>query len=385
MFKLLVFRALPLFLRPLVIILEGALVDDGYILIFLLPLTMLVVTLTSIPVHIDYYKSNFEQGYSSTIKVAYEASLTWIIIVGIAIVFSIEYFISSIDGLNLLVLFSAVFLFIVEKFSDETSRMLEFKKKYYYWFLIQCVRSGWMLFPLFLFILGFDYEKSFLIISFLLLIPIFIIFKAVTGLSLKTDCIGFSVIFKNIIFLFGSALMASYRQVPRILVAKMYPEYAHLYLSVAQIAQSSSILFNVKYQVPYRKLIARKTRIIQKKLQPTIFKILVPCLLIVFFYFFIHCFFDFKKIGDLIFVIIMLPILLSDAIIFSILAAHLGYLTWFAERNKILILYFVLSISSIFFCFIYYTFIGINITSIPAMVSFIGFFWFMIIKIIFFR
>ena len=57
MLKLLVLRAAPLFLRPAAIFLEAVLVSGDYVLIFVLPVAMMALTLSSIPLHLDYYKS----------------------------------------------------------------------------------------------------------------------------------------------------------------------------------------------------------------------------------------------------------------------------------------------------------------------------------------
>lgn len=336
MLKLLLLRAVPLVLRPVVILLEGYLVVDGDILVQTLPIAMMALTISSIPVHLDYYRADGNDPKLAALGARYVSALIWVTIISLVVLAGVL----LLDMGGLLVVAICLF-FLIEKLADEISRMLEFRKAFVKWFLVQALRSGWMLIPIAASLAGLRYELAFVASTALATVAFALLFVRVTGLAPRLDLDGLSAIRGNLVFLAGSFLPATYRQVPRILVARLFPDQAHIFLATAQLTQAVGLLFNVRFQIPYRKVIARKTRRFQKLVQPAMLRLLLIPAIIAPLSLAAGLLLPVDTLTGLPLAVALLPLLLGDAIAFAILAAHLGYLPWFERRRAVLVTYIV--------------------------------------------
>ncbi|WP_128690615.1 hypothetical protein [Chromohalobacter israelensis] len=385
MIKLLAYRVIPLFLRPLAIIFEGMLGGNSAILVLSLPIAMMALTLSSIPVHIDYYKSNAADFPAEFFKLQYASGLGCLIIISLLALVCIM----SIPAFGFGGVFIAItcFSFLLEKQSDEISRALEFRKNFLGWFLVQLLRSGWVFIPLIAAFLGFGYESFYLIFSMLGVVLVTIIFRKVVGFFPYFSMGGIDSIRKNMVFFFGSFLPASYRQLPRILIARMYPEQAHAFIALSQFSQGVGVLFNVRFQIPYRKIIARRPLMFQRILEPVMKKILLIPAVVVFLYIATPIYLDLSTVPSLIQSVFFLPVVIADALVFSILSAHLGYIHWFANKLSAMWLYTLCMALAVVvlgaLSLINYPDL-VNLAGIPVATMIVGFIWLLYIKMKFF-
>lgn len=385
MIKLLLLRAVPLFFRPAAVLLEGAVVTEKYFLVMVMPVAMMALTISSVPIHLDYFKCRSGRPEYSQLARVYISSLSWLTLASLVTLCMVLSLIPL--GLGSEAMIAICLVFLIEKLSDETSRILEFRKSFVSWFCVQSFRSGWLFFPIFASFMGLNYEVIFLVIATISCVFAYYIFHRVSGLSPCFSREGFSPIRDNLVFLVGSFLPSSYRQMPRILVAKIYPEQAHVFLAMAQLAQGIGLLFNVRFQIPYRRLIARRTIVFQRLVQPTMLRILVPSGLIAIVYLIVPSFVIQESLSDIALALLLAPIMISDALTFSILAAHLGYLPWFASKGSALAAYLLcLSLAAI----VVSVSLGssaissMSILAVPAMTTSVGFAWLLMIKVGFF-
>lgn len=337
MYKLIVLRAAPLFLRPAAVLLERAFVPNGHILVFVLPIAAMALTVSSIPVHLDYFRSHpglvdykrQSREYASAISLLTLASA--IVLVSVLAVAPL--------GLDLTLIIATCFVFISEKLADETSRAFEFRKEFGKWFGIQAIRSSWLVLPISAHTLGMSYSFSFLITSILVSFLMLGLFIFVSGLLPTLSLAGLALIRNNLVFLVGSALPASYRQVPRIVVSKLFPEQAHVFLAVAQLSQGVSLIYNVKFQVPYRKLIARRTLAYQRRLRPITGKLAVMVTFVAIIYLPISLIDSTGHLGEGGIGLALMPLMAADALAFGVLSTHLGLLPWFTKKSEALFTY----------------------------------------------
>lgn len=257
--RLVALRALPLFLRPAAVAAEGLLPGDGQVLVVTIPLVALALTMSSIPVHVDYFTSS-ERQYDHERKGAdYCAALTIILICGCLAL-------PAFAGMTALVrdpfiLLALPAFFISEKLIDEVSRLIEFRKQFAAWSAIQALRSFWLFVPLAFAYRGMSYEAAFLSVSLAVAAGSLALFVRVYGLRLNLSVRGFGLIRDKAFYLLGASLPALYRQGPRIAVASMFPAFAHIYLVAAQVTQAIALLFDVRFSIPYRKMSARHPRL----------------------------------------------------------------------------------------------------------------------------
>lgn len=339
MLKLLFLRASPLMLRPAVIILEGYLLMDGDILVLTLPIGMLALTISSIPVHIEYYRTDKNSFNRQALGEQYVSGLLWITLLSLVILAAA--LLTTNLGMGGWQIAGTCLFFLVEKQADEISRLFEFQKAFVKWFLVQIARSAWMILPILAALAGLSYELSFVIAAALTVAAFAVLFLKVTGLQIVIDRSGLVIIGKNLIYLFGSFLPASYRQLPRILVARLFPEQAHIFLATAQLTQGVGLLFNVRFQIPYRKLIARKTRLFQRQVQPAMLRLLVIPVVVAPIWLLGGMLLSFIDWTGITLGLALFPLLMADALMFAIIAAHLGYLPWFERRSRVLVTYLI--------------------------------------------
>lgn len=387
MLKLLIIRAFPLLLRPAAIIFEGIAGLESHILVLVLPIAMMVLTITSIPVHLDYFKSKVSKECNNSYAKPYMSALTWLMLLVLVLLPLILIKFNLVE--NLYLIGSICCVFLIEKLADETSRFLEFNKNYKKWLLIQVLRSVWLFFPVIVAQIGYDYNKSFLLFAIIALSYMIIAFAKTLSFVLCFKLEGLTLIYKNLFYIVGSILPASHRQGPRIIIAKLYPEYAHVFLAVAQLCQSVSLVFNVKFQIPYRKIIARRTMTFHKITKSVMLKFLIASGSISMTYAFIMAFnIDEKYPQGFLLVLILIPILMADAISFAILSVYLGYLQWIEDRVSVLITYFACIASVVIvtiFAFAIVPIQHIGIIAIPIGSIIIALMWVIIILAINFQ
>lgn len=384
MFKLLLLRAVPLFLRPAAVLLEGVVIAENHFLVIVLPIAMMALTTSSIPVHLDYFKSLPGSLSYDRLAKQYISALTWLTLVSILVLVAI--FIFFPFGLGELLFFAICLVFLTEKIADEASRILEFRKDFVSWFFVQAFRSGWFFIPIIASVFGFSYEVAFLMIAALICIFMYYVFRRVSGLVPCFEREGLAQICDNLVFLIGSFLPSSYRQMPRIVVAKLYPEQAHIFLAMAQVAQGVGLIFNVRYQIPYRKVIARRTIIFQRLMQPTMLRVLMPSGLIALAYFMIPYFVAQESLSNNILALLLAPVMIADALTFSILAAHLGYLPWFVKKNIALTCYILCIGAAVLVGALFSSVVvgHVSLLSVPSLTMIVGFIWLLLIKVQFF-
>lgn len=384
MIKLLFLRAFPLLLRPLVVLLEGMFLSADSIIVLVLPLAMTALIISSIPVHLDYFKASPTDPKYGALGETYIAALSWLSLFSIIAMVPLLFILPlSLSGMMVA---ATCLLFLTEKLADETSRALEFRKAFVHWFFVQIFRSGWMLVALGLAILGLPYPMVFLTMSVLACAVIFIIFRHVVGLKPSFSLRGIKPIHQNLVFLAGSFLPASYQQFPRIVVAKLFPEQAHIFLAVSQLTQGIGLLFAVRYQIPYRRIIARKPITFQRRLQSRMFAMLAISTLIAFLYYIGSFFINTNDLSPFYLTALLVPITTINALVFSILVAYLGYIQWFASKIKIAYLYLIcISIYALFYLLVYFKLItDISIIAIPVLAMAFGLIWLTIIIFWFF-
>lgn len=385
MIRLLVYRVIALGLRPLAILLEGVLPGQHVLLVLSLPIAMMVLMLSSIPVHLEYYKARIAGPGSGRMAVQYKSGLGWILC------FSLLFLLGGacLPLVDLENNFVAVvcLTFLIEKFSDESSRSLEFKKNYFDWLLVQVLRSGWVFVPLLVGFFGGRYEATYLAVSFIAAILSFLVFVRVTGLVPSLQLSGLVSIKANIVYFFGSFLPASYRQLPRLVIAKIYPEQAHTFIALSQLAQGVGVLFNVRFQIPYRKIIARKPLLFQRLMEPAMKKILTGSFLIAAVYMCAPMYLDLSDMEGHLQILFFSPVIFADALAFCVLSAHLGYIQWLSQPSRAIRFYilgasFELLVALIIFFGGYLE--VVNLAGIPVAVMAVGLVWLLMAKKMFF-
>jgi len=382
MIKLLMLRAVPLFLRPAAVLFEGAVIDNGHVLIFVLPIAAMALTLSSIPVHLEYFRSHSNHPDYGEKADKYISAISLLTLLS-AIILIVTLSIIPLD-LNGIIIAAICFTFISEKLADETSRALEFRKAFFKWFLIQALRSGWMFVPVLLALAGMSYAVMFLFLSLLSCGLMLATFRVVTGLRPTLKRIGLPLIRMNMVFLVGSVLPASYRQGPRIVVSSLFPDQAHIFLAIAQLCQGITLIYNVRFQVPYRKLIARRTMLFQRRLYPFIFKLIIAVWILTSGYIILAFMGSEMKFEGIILAIVLAPIMVAEALTFGVLSTYLGFLPWCVSRREALLTYLLCIASMGFVVFILVVTGFVNLLTlimIPVLAIFIGMVWlFMILQ-----
>lgn len=386
MVKLLAYRVAPLALRPLAILIEGMLPGKPALLILSLPIAMMALMLSSVPVHLEFYKAREGEIGLNKKSREYSAGLGWIFVFSLLVLFVIL----NLPFLGFAMSFVAIvcLTFIIEKLSDESSRALEFRKNYFGWFLVQVQRSSWVFVPLVIAFWNGSYEMAYLIFASIAACISAVIFTRVTGVGPSLGVSGLRAIKHNLVYFFGSFLPASYRQLPRIIIAKMYPEQAHAFLALAQLGQGVGILFKVHFQIPYRKIIARKPFLFQKLMAPTMMKVLMVSFSVVVIYGVKPVFIDISGLAEIYQMAFFAPVVFAEAVLFAVLSAYLGYVQWLGKR--VLALYFyvfsMMIVAVTIFVLSAIDYVGlVNLAGIPFATMLVGLLWILIAKWLFFR
>ena len=338
MMRLLIQRGSVLLLRPVAVLAEGAFVPGGNVLIHVLPIAAMALTASSVPVHLQFMIMAPGKPERQAVARAYVGGLVNVTLIALSILSAILLVVwPAIDPVLLL---SICCVFLVEKFSDELTRYFEFGKRYNLWFAVQVARSGWLFVPILLAASGYAYDFAFLASALISALASTTLFFIATGLKPRFSIMGWGVMRTNGVFLSGAILLALHRQGPRIVVAHLFPQVAHVFQAVAQLGQGASLLFNIKYQIPYRRLIARRPMLFERRFEP-IFKRLLWLA------------FGMTAVGLAVHVILpaspdaadgtiltsLVPIMIADALAFSVLSAYFGYMPWLSGGRKVLATY----------------------------------------------
>lgn len=346
-----------------------------------LPIVALAITFSSVPVHLDYYKSRpGDTAYRIGAR-DYMAGLTLIIIL---VFFSLATLLWILPStLNNWLIAAVLFSFVSEKLADETSRRLEFQKAFVGWLFVQIFRSGWFFIPIFAALFGARYEISFTLTALVAAISMYVVFNRVTRLTPILSLAAFRVIRYNSIFVIGSFLPGAYRQLPRLFVSTVYPAQAHVFMTVAQISQGAALIFAVKYQIPYRKIIARKTVMFQRLLNNIMKKFIFAILVFLPVYVFLaNLVYDVSTVRMYYLGLFLIPIMLTEAIVFALLQAHVGYLPWFANKYRAFNTYLLcVAFAIVLLTAIYFLgYVGILIPiNVPVFSIVVGMVWIIVI------
>lgn len=316
-----------LFLRPAAIMAEGLFVPGGNVLIFVLPVAAMALTMSSVPVYLEFMRTTEHHPDRPEIERNYISSLLMTTLIALLILCLVLLW--SRAGVVLLI--SIVATFIIEKFSDELTRYYEFKRQYNRWLVTQLWRSAWLFIPIGFALAGWNYKILFL--SFALLTAVWTVTKFFLAIKLRLafNLRSWNVIRTNSPFLSSSALLAAHRQVPRIAVAHFFPHYAHAFQAISQIGQGASLIFNVRFQIPYRKVIARRTVQFERLFRPVFLRLAVVTLALMIIGILIPGLAGYLAPRKLLFFGALGFAMTADALAFSLFSTYLGYLPWFVR------------------------------------------------------
>ncbi|HEY9090054.1 hypothetical protein [Parasphingorhabdus sp.] len=334
---LLIQRASVLLIRPITVLAEGKFVPGGNILIFLLPIAAMALTISSIPVHLQFFRSTATHAERKSIESTYISGL--LIISLLAVVLLIAALMIAWKDMSLTMLLSICAVFLIEKFSDELTRYFEFHRQYHHWFGVQLLRSAWLFIPIGLYLAGYNYAASLAILAVLIAIGSVTAFFVSTKLRPSFNMNGWHLIKTNIAFISSAGLVAIHRQVPRIAVASLFPQFAHIFQAIAQLMQGVSLLFNVKYQIPYRAMIARRPLYFERLFHP-IFRTFSFIAIILGFSGIAISILAPSVLDYQIAIILGLGVAMTaDSLGFSLATIYLGYLPWLLEPKQALMTY----------------------------------------------
>lgn len=321
--QLFLLRVLAVGIRPFGIALEGILLSSSDLLVTLFPLVGLIILCSAVPTHLEYYKlqSSHDQNGLARLYLQQLVIVTGLVVILCSVVF-----------IFLGMLISAFFLcfllfYLLEKVTDELLRKYEFQRRMYVWFLLQFSRSTWVILPIILAYYGTSYELSFIAFGLIVLIVTFIFFLREFPLLTLPSRDSFRAVSQKFVYLLGNFTIGSYRQGPRLYVVSSFPEFAHVYMVISQTVQVLNIAYNTKLQIPYRKMIARKTRLVFNRVRRVNWA-LITGVVFVSCVFLIIPYLENPNPYPLLIVSLLIPILACEAIMVAILAAMVGYIQW---------------------------------------------------------
>jgi len=274
--SLFVLRIAALLFRPVVVFVEGEILPGENILPFSLPIVMIGMLVASTPVYQSFYrlKVTSSQDQRNSAQAVYYASTVLNLFLGLIFVSVFAW--SYIDSSKMPMLVSALcfvgMLFLIEKISDEIARFLEFRKQFYLWTLLQFAKSSWLLIPIFIaFKVGSYSIVSFLFaaifVATLLIVISYQSKRVIKRMSFRLCLPAISSILSLSHFVLPQLTIPLVRQFFRLMVSRLYPDVSHIYLALAQVMQASAVYFNVKYQIPYRKILSIKPMLFLSKVR----------------------------------------------------------------------------------------------------------------------
>lgn len=310
-------------IRPLGIALERILLPGSDLQVTLVPLVALIIICSAVPTHLEYYKSQSGQTQNAQAKIYLQQLF---LVIGLVIILCGAGFMFSGKFMSAFFLCFLVF-YLLEKVVDELQRKFEFQKQMYLWFLLQFFRSTWVIAPILLAYFGIDYELAFWALGLMMLSGTLIFFFREFPVFILPSRVALQAIMQKSVYLFGNFTMGGYRQGPRLYVAASYPDFAHLYLIVSQIVQTFNIAYNAKLQIPYRKIIAQKTRLVFNRVT-RVNRMLITGIVFVACVFLAVPGFQNANASPLSMTFLLFPILAGEAVLAAMLAAMIGYIQW---------------------------------------------------------
>lgn len=333
MLPLLAQRAAVLLLRPAALLTEGALAPGANVLIFVLPAAALALTASSVPVHTRYMQTLGTGQGGPEVEREYVSGLTIVTVIAAGIL-AVAAALARGTAIDPIVI-AVVATFLVEKYSDELSRLSEFRKRYNRWFLVQTLRSLWLFVPFVLAGLGAPYAATFATVACLAAVLAAVHYVLHTGLQPSVTASGLRAIRANAVFLASAGILAIHRQLPRLAVATLFPGIAHVYQAASQLGQGISLLFGVRYQVPYRKVIARRPQRFEQHMGPTFTRFVVAgAVTVILMAICWHLTPD--GLAGVLQPAMLLTALGAEALALSVMSAYLGYLPWFVSEKRAL-------------------------------------------------
>lgn len=290
----------------------------------MLPISMLALTYSSLPIHRDYFKTN-----TSTSKKLYNQSLIFLFILPacciVFILLTLQYSFASV--------ILCLSIFIAEKCFDENLRFLNYYKKMKRWEITQLIRSVWLIPGL---VIAINYENNYELISSAsiastVLVGLLIFRRKVSIFMRKNFQIdNLRHLYRSLPYLAAGLTVGTFKQIPKIVVTQYFEKYAHFFLIVAQATQLIPIIYNLFYQVPYRKLMSIKPRLysrvmLQKNAKLCRFaSLLVITSLILNIESSIHP------------EMLIILVAISDAVLFSVITNYTSNVSWILDRAEIL-------------------------------------------------
>jgi hypothetical protein len=371
-FRLLFFKVFPLTLRPLALLLEAVIHDGIMYLVIVMPAAMIALKASSVPVYMSFIT---QSQYTTSTKLNEEYSQA---IFTIIILVSIVTLLISLLGLYQAHLVYGILLaFVVEKLCDEVSRIFEYQKKYLNWFWMQILRNGWYILPLLVSYFFDWYYFCFFVGAVLSVLLVGISFIYLVGFYGLFSLSALVLIYKKFLYVFGGAVGGLFQQGPRLIVAELFSDWAHVYSICAQISQSFAIVFNVKFQIPYRAVIAKKTRLFYSRIRPFTDKIMnigvgVSGSVLVIYLGLSDIYSEgFDSWALISLLAVLLPI---EAVVFSVITSQFGYVLWILNPKRAFMLYiFSLLLFSGFISFIVFAEVGLMVFHVTIFM--IGFYY----------
>jgi hypothetical protein len=337
--------------RPAALLLEGLLLRDQPLLVYIVPVAALAVTVSSLPTYASYYKILLTKNDPSKLAAEYAVSVLIMLIVSV-VCGSLFLLLSSTLPL-------AVFAcaFIVDKLCDEVCRLHEFCGQHKRWLFFQFARSGFPLIPIIL--CGYwglsGYIEIYLLVAFMAAILFAIEFLKQVAFP-RGFLAGINLIVDSIHYMPSVFIVGATRQGPKIILAALLPTISYFYQVVSQLMVPLTVFLNSRYQIPFRKIISAKVFLFEKVLRKLMSSILVGVLVTSFFssIFFIHLQQGYEKYY--LFIIIFVGIISETIGNFS-LSAYLGYLRWL-PNNTYVILKLSVVLAFCLLCMLGFTFLA---------------------------
>lgn len=302
----------------------------------MMPIAMMALSYSSVPIHRDYFKTN-----TSTSKILYKQSLIFLITVPacciICALLALQYSFTSV--------ILCLSIFFAEKCFDEKLRFLNYNKKMKKWEVTQLIRSVWLMPGL---IIAINFEEKYELISSVsiattVLIGLLLYRKKVSiFLTNNFQIENFHHLYKSSPYLVAALTIGTFRHLPKIIVTQYFEKFAHFFLIVAQATQVFPIIYNLFYQVPYRKMMSMKPKLYSRVMLDKNTKLSKVALLLVIISL------SLTIASSIHIEIIILTVAVADAMFFSIITNYTGNLSWLMERTAILsysLKYFILVIA----------------------------------------
>ena len=178
MIYFLIIRTVPLLLRPLAVFAESFFFEGSTLSVLVAAAGGMGLALSSIPVHMPVYQTLVSDPDFSRQRNRYLSAMALLTVAGGILTVLAALFIDSATGAAVLAV--VVFAYLVERATDEIARYLEFRKQFFRWFIVQIIRSGWLLVAMAVTMLGIGYESAALMLVVAL--------AAATSLSCGRHC-----------------------------------------------------------------------------------------------------------------------------------------------------------------------------------------------------